>query len=130
MTLNTKVDRSSYVPYYIQVMDALTDYIHHGDAQPGEQLPGEPELCRLFGVSRTVIRQALKELEYEGLILREKGKVKVLARVGAVDDADRLAADHRQLIGQRFQDNSHLATGGEIAAEDAKKHQLNARASG
>jgi GntR family transcriptional regulator len=74
MTLNTKVDRSSYVPYYIQVMEALTDYIHHGDAQAGEQLPGEPELCRLFGVSRTVIRQALKELEYEGLIIREKGK--------------------------------------------------------
>ena len=74
MTLNTKVDRSSYIPYYIQVMDALTEYIDHGDAQPGEQLPGEPELCRRFGVSRTVIRQALKELEYEGLIVREKGK--------------------------------------------------------
>jgi len=74
MTLNTKVDRSSYVPYYIQVMDALTDYINHGDGRPGEQLPGEPELCRLFGVSRTVIRQALKELEYDGLIVREKGK--------------------------------------------------------
>ena len=74
MSLNTNVDRSSYVPYYIQVMDALTDYIHHGDVTPGEQLPGEPELCRLFGVSRTVIRQALKELEHEGLIVREKGR--------------------------------------------------------
>ena len=37
-------------------------------------IPGEPELCRLFGVSRTVVRQALKELTYEGLIVREKGK--------------------------------------------------------
>ncbi|UCG26393.1 MAG: GntR family transcriptional regulator [Chloroflexota bacterium] len=55
-------------------MDALTEYIDHGGGQPGEQLPGEPELCRMFGVSRTVIRQALKELEYEGLIVREKGK--------------------------------------------------------
>lgn len=74
MTLNTTVDRNSYVPYYIQVIEALTDYIQVGDAGPGEQLPGEPELCRLFGVSRTVIRQALKELEYQGLIVREKGK--------------------------------------------------------
>ena len=74
MTLDATVDRSSYIPYYIQVVDSLKDYIDHGGGQPGEQLPGDPELCRLFGVSRTVIRQALKELEYDGLIIREKGK--------------------------------------------------------
>ena len=72
--LNTEIDRSSYAPFYIQVMDALKESIEEGDMQPGEQLPGEPELCRLFDVSRTVIRQALKELEYEGLIKREKGR--------------------------------------------------------
>jgi GntR family transcriptional regulator len=74
MKLNTTIDRTSYIPYYIQVVDILKDYIDHGGGQPGEQLPGEPELCRLFAVSRTVIRQALKELEYDGLIVREKGK--------------------------------------------------------
>lgn len=74
MTIDSTIDRSSYIPYYIQVVDSLKDFIEHGDGQPGEQLPGEPELCRMFGVSRTVIRQALKELEYEGLIIREKGK--------------------------------------------------------
>jgi GntR family transcriptional regulator len=31
-------------------------------------------LCRLFDVSRTVIRQALRDLELEGLIVREKGR--------------------------------------------------------
>ena len=72
--INTNVDRASYVPFYIQVMDALKEAIEDGGLKPGDQLPGEPELCRLFDVSRTVIRQALKELEFEGLILREKGK--------------------------------------------------------
>jgi len=72
--LNTEIDRSSYVPFYIQVMDALKEYMDQGDVKAGEQLPGEPELCRIFDVSRTVIRQALKELEYEGLIKREKGR--------------------------------------------------------
>ncbi len=71
---NTEIDRSSYVPFYIQVMDVLKEAIEQGDMKPGEQLPGETELCRLFDVSRTVIRQALKELEYEGLIKREKGR--------------------------------------------------------
>jgi GntR family transcriptional regulator len=74
LMLNTEIDRSSYAPYYIQVMDTLKEAIEQGDMKPGEQLPGEPELCRLFDVSRTVIRQALKELEYEGLIKREKGR--------------------------------------------------------
>ncbi len=72
--LNTEIDRTSYVPLYIQVMDALKEYMDQGDVVAGEQLPGEPELCRMFDVSRTVIRQALKELEYEGLIKREKGR--------------------------------------------------------
>lgn len=72
--LNTTIDRASYVPFYIQVMDVLKEAIDNGDFKPGDQLPGEPELCRLFDVSRTVIRQALKELEFEGLILRKKGK--------------------------------------------------------
>jgi len=72
--LKTQINRDTYIPLYIQVMDALREYIESGGASPGEQLPGEPELCRMFDVSRTVIRQALKELEYKGLIYRTKGR--------------------------------------------------------
>jgi GntR family transcriptional regulator len=32
------------------------------------------ELCEAFGISRTVVRQALRELEYDGLLYREQGK--------------------------------------------------------
>jgi GntR family transcriptional regulator len=74
LTLSTEVDRSDYTPYYIQVKNALLAHIESGGWRPGDQLPGEPELCRMFEVSRTVIRQALKEMEYEGYIRREKGK--------------------------------------------------------
>jgi GntR family transcriptional regulator len=72
--LNPTIDRRSYIPLYVQVKDTLKDLIDSGGAEPGQQLPGEPELCRIFDVSRTVIRQALRDLELEGLILREKGK--------------------------------------------------------
>lgn len=72
--LNTTIDRNSPVPYYAQVKAALREAIEHGTWKPGDQIPGEPELCRLFDVSRTVIRQALKEMEYANLILRKKGK--------------------------------------------------------
>lgn len=73
-TLNTVINRDTYIPLYIQVIDSLTDFIEFNKFEPGYQLPGDAELCRLFDVSRTVIRQALKELEYKGLIYRTQGR--------------------------------------------------------
>ncbi len=74
ISFNTNIDRETYVPLYVQVIDAIREYIESGKARPGDQLPGEPELCRMFDISRTVVRQALKELEIEGLIYRSKGR--------------------------------------------------------
>ena len=71
--LNIQINRDSYIPLYIQVIDSLTDFIEGNKLSSGYQIPGEAELCRSFDVSRTVIRQALKELEYKGLIYRTKG---------------------------------------------------------
>jgi GntR family transcriptional regulator len=68
------IDRSSVIPYYVQVRDTIQARIQDGEWQPGYQLPGEPELCRMFSVSRTVIRQALNDLANKGLVTREKGK--------------------------------------------------------
>jgi GntR family transcriptional regulator len=72
--LRTTIDRSSPIPYYVQLKEALREHVEAGAWHSGDVIPGEPELCRLFGVSRTVVRQALKELTYEGLVVREKGK--------------------------------------------------------
>lgn len=74
LPLTTKIDRLSPIPYYVQIEEAIREQIEHSGWRSGDILPGEPELCRFFGVSRTVIRQALKELTYEGLIVRERGK--------------------------------------------------------
>jgi GntR family transcriptional regulator len=68
------INLNSPVPYYAQVKEVLKESIGHGQLKPGNQLPGETDLCAIFSVSRTVIRQALDELEYEGLISRRKGK--------------------------------------------------------
>lgn len=72
--MSQKIDFNSPIPFYIQLMDALREDISRGKRQPGDQLPGEHALCDTYGVSRTVVRQALRELELEGLIYRRKGK--------------------------------------------------------
>ena len=74
MTPDDRIDFHAPTPYYAQLLDILSGRIARAVYQPGAQIPGEPELCRLFGVSRTVVRQALGEMEQDGLIERRKGK--------------------------------------------------------
>lgn len=68
------IERSSPLPYYAQLAAILRDGIEAGRWQPGDALPSEPELCQLYGLSRTAVRQALGELVVEGLVRREKGR--------------------------------------------------------
>lgn len=69
-----KIDFNSHIPYYIQLIELLKGHIVSGEWDTGDQLPSEPDLCEIYGVSRTVVRQALRDLELEGLIIRLKGK--------------------------------------------------------
>jgi GntR family transcriptional regulator len=68
------IDRSSSVPLYVQLRDALQKQIEQGVWEPGDQLPGDQELCEVYGVSRTVVRQALQELSFRGNIVRHRGR--------------------------------------------------------
>ncbi|MBL8134026.1 MAG: GntR family transcriptional regulator, partial [Anaerolineae bacterium] len=68
------IDFRSQIPYYVQVKDVIRNRTRDGVWLPGDQLPSEAELCEMFNVSRTVIRQALQDLTHEGLITRRKGK--------------------------------------------------------
>lgn len=69
-----RVDRSSRIPYYYQLQEILKEGIEHGTWRPGELLPSEGAIERQFGVSRTVVRQALDVLQADGQIRRVKGK--------------------------------------------------------
>lgn len=68
------VDENSPIPFYAQVKSALQGRIEQGEWEPGERLPSEMELCTMFGVSRTVIRQALSDMVHEGYVVRRMGK--------------------------------------------------------
>ena len=53
--------------------EELRQAILGGTFRPGSQLPTEAELCEMLGVSRTVVREALRVLEEEGLVARRHG---------------------------------------------------------
>ncbi len=60
-------------PLYDQLVDILRDQIEN-EMEPGDLLPSERELSERYGLSRTTVRLALKELETLGLITRRHGK--------------------------------------------------------
>ncbi|MGO9583893.1 MAG: FadR/GntR family transcriptional regulator [Acidimicrobiales bacterium] len=56
------------------VLLSLVDKIMGGELPPESSLPTEATLCEVFGVSRTVIREALKLLEAKGLVRVKQGQ--------------------------------------------------------
>ena len=54
-------------------LEELRQAIMGGTFRPGSQLPTEAELCEMLGVSRTVVREALRVLEDDGLVARRHG---------------------------------------------------------
>jgi DNA-binding FadR family transcriptional regulator len=57
-----------------QMAGQIRERILHNDIQIGERLPNEHELAEQFGVSRTVVREAMKTLEKEGLVQVQPGR--------------------------------------------------------
>ena len=68
------IDRKSPLPFYYQLKQLVLTDLRERNLAPGDRLPGDHELCDTYRVSRTVVRQALTELETEGVIQRVKGR--------------------------------------------------------
>jgi len=80
MVLNRSIDFENHIPYYLQLIELLKIPIQDGEWAPGEQIPSEQELCNSYEVSRTVVRQALRELEMDNIITRRKGRGTFVAK--------------------------------------------------
>jgi GntR family transcriptional regulator len=68
------INRDVPIPYYYQLEGLLRDQVRRGRWLPGERVPSEKELCDIYAVSRTVVRQAVGDLVQEGLLYHLKGK--------------------------------------------------------
>lgn len=55
------------------VVEAIRQRIASGDYPAGGRLPTESKLCEEFGVSRTVVREAITRLASDGLVLPHQG---------------------------------------------------------
>ncbi|OUE27894.1 GntR family transcriptional regulator [Clavibacter michiganensis] len=76
------VSSSHAGPLHAQLTAVLRAPIMDGAWPPGSQLPTEAELQERFGVSRSVVRQALHALTAEGLVQRGRGRGSIVAPRG------------------------------------------------
>lgn len=58
---------------YLRVYDEIKDYIEKNRLMPGDKLPSEMKMCEMLGVSRNVLREAIKSLEITGAVRSTPG---------------------------------------------------------
>jgi GntR family transcriptional repressor for pyruvate dehydrogenase complex len=106
-----------------QIADFFTTEIKKGTFAPGELLPSEAELSTQFGVSRTVIREALGKLKYYGLLESSQGSKTRVAEAGTqrVFHMDELEPVNLDEVGYLYEFRAILES--EASALAAKRHQ-------
>ncbi len=107
-----KVSRAAAVLRH-SVTESIRNAILVGRFQPGERLP-ERELCEMTGVSRTLVREALRQLESERLIkvIPHRGPV---VEVVSTEQADGIYRVREELEGLASQLFAERATPAQLA---------------
>ena len=76
------IEMNQFLPLREVVFRAIRENILKGELKPGERLM-EIQLAEKLGVSRTPIREALRKLELEGLVVSIPRKGALVAQMSA-----------------------------------------------
>lgn len=99
--MSLHVDTHSPIPIYYQIREQLRRQIVGGHLKHGDTLPTEMEICAECGVSRMTARQALSQLAYEGLVVRQRGRGTFVAAPKATLDSSQFPLQsYTELLGQ------------------------------
>ena len=119
-TLFERIDRPRRLPDEVAV--SIMGAIEGGQLLPGDRLPTEADLSKRFGVARTVVREAISLLRYDGIVDSRRG-------VGAfVTDASQRSAfrispacfEKRKQIVQLLQLRTGVQAGASALAANAR----------
>lgn len=144
MTSEFHMNMNEYLPLRDVVFNTLREAILHGELQPGERLM-EISLANRLGVSRTPVREAIRKLELEGLVVMVPRKGAQVAKITEKDLNDvlevrlgleelvmrfaceRIGEEQLQEIAQAADEFEELMESNDITAlaqADVKFHEL------
>ncbi len=97
-------------PAYRVLADDLRSQITSGQLRPGDRLPTEPQLCRDSRVSRSTVREALRLLASQHLIVTTRGVAggSFVAHPNAEQLSDTLATGVRLMQATAVVESAHL----------------------
>lgn len=104
------------VPLHTQIRELLRRRILDGTYPPHSQMPSESQMMESFGVSRITIRQALGDLQKEGLIFKVMGKGSFVAKPKAFQNLSRLQGFGEAMAPAGYETFSMLLSAREVAA--------------
>ncbi len=103
------IDKESPVPYYHQLKLYILGKIESGNWSSRQKLPSETEFCDHFGISRPVVRQAIKELQNQGHLSTEKGKGTFVTRTKITTGfVQNLIGFHEDFTRRGFRVTTHI----------------------
>jgi GntR family transcriptional regulator len=122
-TSHPTFELDSPIPLYQQIKDALRGGILDGKYPPHSRMPSESELQEMFEVSRITIRQALGDLQKEGLIFKVHGKGSFVSQPKTVQNitslqgfAEGMASEGHEIV-NRVVSFNFVAADAEVAAK-------------
>lgn len=67
------VDKNNNKDAFSQIMGQIIDCISNGELKSGDALPAERAMAETFGVSRPIVREVIKSLEFLGIVSAVQG---------------------------------------------------------
>ncbi|TKI07207.1 GntR family transcriptional regulator [Martelella alba] len=112
-------------PLYIQIKEYLRAKILEGVYSPNQKMPSESEMMEVFSVSRITIRQALNDLQSEGLVFKVHGKGTFVAGPRATQDLGQLQGFGIAMRQMGYETHSRLLSFNTVRAPALVVEKLN-----
>ena len=74
MARHYSIDRSSFEPAYMQLVNIIRHQVASGTFLNDDRLPSESQLCQTYGVSPMTVRRAINMLVDQGVVTTAQGK--------------------------------------------------------
>lgn len=112
------------LPRYREIARELKEQIKLGQYKQNQSIPSEPELAKLYDVSRMTARQAINELVYEGVLYRIKGKGTFVSQQKYEKSIHGLTSFSEDMIRKGFKPSSRLISQTIILANELIANKL------
>jgi GntR family transcriptional regulator len=117
----------SALPMYTQIRETIRRRVLDGTYAPHSQMPSESQMIASFGASRITVRQALSDLQKEGLIFKVAGKGSFVAKPKVFQNLSRLQGFGEAMAPAGYETFSQVLSARQTRADDTVAQRLRCR---